>query len=172
MLTPFSLIKYKYNNDCLLHIYHTPFFLLAIYHKPQVRCILKESVVHSFYRQHLKKRGRQLAKYLYETTGDFNAFVGIVHELAQDISSTTIYEDGYRFGEQSAMMVYERYSIVGSSRVSLSVMITEFEGKIQLVAIPSGGSQAIVLKINNWGEGAFLDEFKRSLEATNEIWQR
>ncbi|MEC6746941.1 DUF6054 family protein [Marinilactibacillus sp. XAAS-LB27] len=111
-----------------------------------------------------------MVKYLYETTGNFNAFVSVVHELAQDISSTTIYEDGYRFGEQSAMMVYERYSIVGSSRVSLSVMITTFEGKIQLVAIPSGGSQAIVLKINNWGEGAFLEEFKQSLEDTNKTW--
>ncbi|MFC6465247.1 DUF6054 family protein [Marinilactibacillus sp. GCM10026970] len=113
-----------------------------------------------------------MAKYLFETTGVFNTFVSVVHELAQKISSTTVYEDGYRFGNQSAMMVYERYSIIGSSRVSLSIMITNFEGKIQLVAISSGGSQAIALKINNWGEGAFLEEFKQSLEEINKTWLR
>ncbi|WP_208560044.1 DUF6054 family protein [Marinilactibacillus kalidii] len=111
-----------------------------------------------------------MAKYLYETTGDFNKFVGVVHDVAQNISSTTVYEDGYRFADQSAMMVYERYSIVGSSRVTLSLMITTFEDSIHLVAIPSGGSQAVVLKINNWGENAFLKEFKNALETAKKTW--
>lgn len=112
-----------------------------------------------------------MAKYIYETTGDFNNFVSTVRDLAQDISATTNYEDGHQIGNTSSLMVFERYSIAGSSRLSLSVMITEIDGIIQLVAIPSSGSQAIAFKLNNIGEEAFLQRFKESLETSRKIWQ-
>ncbi|GAB2319578.1 hypothetical protein IRB23SM22_18380 [Alkalibacterium sp. s-m-22] len=79
-----------------------------------------------------------MAKYIYETTGNFDKFVTTVRDLAQEISATTNYEAGHQIGNTSSLMVFERYSIAGSSRVSLSVMITEIDGIIQLVAIPSG----------------------------------
>ena len=116
------------------------------------------------------KVGWKMAKYIYETTGDFDKFVTTVRDLAQDISATTNYEDGHQIGNTSSLMVFERYSIAGSSRVSLSVMITEIDGMIQLVAMPSGGSQAITFKLNNIGEEAFLQRFKESLETCRKTW--
>lgn len=62
------------------------------------------------------------------------------------------------------MLSFERYSMIGSSRVSLSITITETDEGIELAAIPSGGSQAVLFKVNTIGEGAFLDEFSRRLE--------
>ncbi len=58
-----------------------------------------------------------------------------------------------------AVRVFERYSMIGNNRVSLNVTLFEGEdGIIHLSGITSGGSQAAFLKINTFGEQAFLDK--------------
>lgn len=60
-----------------------------------------------------------------------------------------------------SVRVFERYSVAGSNRVSLSLTLYQDEtGEIHLSAITSGGSQAMFFKINTWGEEAFLDRLK------------
>lgn len=111
-----------------------------------------------------------MTKYVYNTEGNFDLFVETVQDIAENISSSTTYEDGHRFDNRTVLLVYERYSAVGNNRVTLSIAITKTNEGIQLVAISSGGSQAIFFKINTWGEETFLSEFSNLLENINKTW--
>lgn len=63
-----------------------------------------------------------------------------------------------------SVRVFERYSYAGGNRVSLSVTLFQVaDGPIHMSAITSGGSQAVVFKINTWGEEAFLDKLRELL---------
>lgn len=60
-----------------------------------------------------------------------------------------------------SVRVFERYSYAGGNRVSLSITLFQNgESPIHLSAITAGGSQALFLKVNTWGEEAFLDKLK------------
>lgn len=111
-----------------------------------------------------------MSKYVYKTNGNFNQFVDTVQRIAENISSSTTFEDGHHFGNHTVALVYERYSAAGSNRVSLNITITQTSEGIELVAITSGGSQALFFKINTWGEETFLNEFARQLENSEETW--
>ena len=63
-----------------------------------------------------------------------------------------------------AVRVYERYSFTGGNRVSLSLTLLQSGGRIFLSAITSGGSQAVFWKINIFGEEAFLDTIRETVE--------
>lgn len=52
--------------------------------------------------------------------------------------------------------VFERYSLIGGNRLSMSVNIIEIENDIILNVVTSGGSQGAFYKINTWGEESFL----------------
>lgn len=71
----------------------------------------------------------------------------------------------FRSGEaRCSVRVFERYSYIGSNRVSLNVTLFQNDGgDIQLSAITAGGSQAMFFKINTWGEEAFLDKLQELL---------
>ena len=63
-----------------------------------------------------------------------------------------------------SVRVFERYSYVGDNRVSLNVTLFQNgSGPIQLSAIAAGGSQAMLFKINTWGEEAFLEKLRELL---------
>ena len=63
-----------------------------------------------------------------------------------------------------SVRVFERYSMIGSNRVSLNVTLFQgSDGQIRLSAITSGGSQALFFKINTFGEQAFLDKLDEVL---------
>ena len=55
-----------------------------------------------------------------------------------------------------AVRVYERYSAMGGNRVSMAVTLVGNGQNLFLSAITSGGSQAMLFKINTWGEESFL----------------
>ena len=64
-----------------------------------------------------------------------------------------------------SVRVFERYSFLGSNRVSLSVTLFQgADGITHLSAVTSGGSQAMFFKINTWGEDAFLDKLRDVLK--------
>lgn len=100
-------------------------------------------------------------------TGDFNQ---ILHRLESgilngSISATLEASKDFSCGDaRCSIRVFERYSAVGGNRLSMS--LTLFQGqddKINLFAVTSGGSQAVLFKINTWGEEAFLDRLKELL---------
>ena len=67
-------------------------------------------------------------------------------------------------GSRCSVRVFERYSAIGSNRVSLSVtLFRAADGPIRLSAITAGGSQAMFFKINTFGEEAFLDKLRALL---------
>lgn len=71
----------------------------------------------------------------------------------------------FKMGDASCFTyVFERYSYIGSNRVSMSVTLFEKEDHILLSAISSGGSEAIFFKINTFGEEAFLDTLRPLLD--------
>lgn len=71
-----------------------------------------------------------------------------------ELEDSSDYTDG---AVRCAVRVFERYSVVGGNRVSLSVTLVGQDGKLFLSAIASGGSQAMLFKINTFGEEAFLN---------------
>jgi len=100
-------------------------------------------------------------------TGDFDLILSNIEHGIMKGSVSASLEDGSDFisdGCRCSVRVFERYSALGSNRVSLSV--TLFQGKdgtIHLSAITSGGSQAVFFKINTFGEQAFLDKLAEVL---------
>lgn len=56
-----------------------------------------------------------------------------------------------------AVRVFERYSMLGKNRLSLSVTLLGIGDTIRLSAITAGGSSAVFFKVNTLGEEAFLD---------------
>lgn len=60
-------------------------------------------------------------------------------------------------------MAFERYSYVGSNRLSLNVCVVGFDDEIYLHATTSGGSQAVFFKVNTFGESSFLNDFESQL---------
>lgn len=101
----------------------------------------------------------KLEKVIYE---DFEQLLSRIEEGILQGSISASLEDSSDFRCEEArcsVRVFERYSCVGSNRVSMSV--TLFQGKdgaIHLSAITAGGSQAVFFKLNTFGEEAFLDK--------------
>ncbi len=99
--------------------------------------------------------------------GDFDMILSNIERGIMKSSVSASLEDRSDFisdGCRCSVRVFERYSALGSNRVSLSV--TLFQGKdgtIHLSAITSGGSQAVFHKINTFGEQAFLDKLAEVL---------
>ena len=72
--------------------------------------------------------------------------------------------DFYSGDARCSVRVFERYSYAGGNRVSMNVTLFQNgNDEIRLSAITSGGSQAVLFKINTWGEEAFLDKLKEIL---------
>ena len=108
-----------------------------------------------------------MAKYTKSFQGNYNHFLKYIeNEIIQGSMSATI-EDRHQSvinNVQCTILVFERYSYVGDNRVSLNVTLFQNgSGPIQLSAIAAGGSQAMLFKINTWGEEAFLDKLKELL---------
>ena len=110
-----------------------------------------------------------MAKYETELVGDI---VDIMKKIEAGIcsgSATATLEDGSNFGSyghgaRCAVRVFERYSYLGGNRVSLNITLFEADGRIHLSAITSGGSQAMFLKFNTFGEEAFLKKLIEIVE--------
>ena len=104
-----------------------------------------------------------MAKLECELTGDFDTIVETIdHEVVNSSISATK-EDQSDFSSEDSrctVLVYERYSMFGDNRVSLNVTLYEANGRIFMSAITSGGSQAVLFKLNlldTLGEETFLD---------------
>ena len=96
-------------------------------------------------------------------TGDFDEVLHRLHDAVMHGSASASYEDGsdFHMGDvRCAVRVYERYSWIGGNRVSLNITLLGQGGRLFLSAITSGGSQAMIFKLNTFGEEAFLDTLR------------
>ena len=108
-----------------------------------------------------------MAKYECTITGDFDGVLRRLHDGVMNGSASASYEDGSDYRDRDfrcAVRVYERYSWSGGNRVSLSVTLFGVGDELMLSAITAGGSQAMFFKVNTWGEEAFLDSIRETLE--------
>lgn len=108
-----------------------------------------------------------MAKLEKRIQGNFNELLERIESGILSGSISASLEDSSDFQTANArcsVRVFERFSYAGGNRVSLSVTLFQGEdGVIQLSAITAGGSQAVFLKINTWGEEAFLDKLRELL---------
>jgi hypothetical protein len=102
-----------------------------------------------------------MAKYESMLKGDYDELLRILHNGIVNGSASASYEDGsdYRDGNvRCAVRVYERYSMIGSNRVSMNITLVGNGNDLFISAITSGGSQAVFFKINTLGEESFLKQ--------------
>lgn len=108
-----------------------------------------------------------MAKYERRFRGNFDRTLNRLHDGILGGSVTASYEDGSDFsagGVRCAVRVYERYSLSGGNRLSLTVTLMGQGESLFLSAIAAGGSQGMFLKLNTWGEEAFLDKIREIAE--------
>lgn len=105
-----------------------------------------------------------MAKLEQTIRGNFNQLLHKIESGIMNGSMSASLEDSsdfYSNGARCSVRVFERYSAIGSNRVSLSVTLFQNgDGDIHLSAITAGGSQAVFFKINTLGEEAFLDKLR------------
>ncbi|MGN0543710.1 MAG: DUF6054 family protein [Acutalibacteraceae bacterium] len=107
-----------------------------------------------------------MAKYESYLRGDFNEILRTVNNAVMGGSASATLEDSSDFNNGSArcaVRVYERYSWSGGNRVSLNVTLFSSSDDVFISAIASGGSQAVLFKVNTLGEEAFLETLSSAL---------
>ena len=108
-----------------------------------------------------------MAKLERTLSGDFNQIIKKIEKGILNGSMSASLEDSsdfYSGDARCSVRVFERYSYAGGNRVSMSVTLFQNgNDEIRLSAITSGGSQAVLFKINTWGEEAFLDKLREIL---------
>lgn len=108
-----------------------------------------------------------MAKLERTLNGDFNQIIKKIETGILNGSMSATLEDSSDFHSGDArcsVRVFERYSYAGGNRVSMNVTLFQNgHDEIRLSAITSGGSQAVLFKINTWGEEAFLDKIREIL---------
>lgn len=108
-----------------------------------------------------------MAKLEETISGNFNQLLNKIEDGILNGSMSASLEDSSDFQNGDArcsVRVFERYSYTGGNRVSLNITLFQNgEGPIRLSAITAGGSQAMIFKMNTWGEEAFLDKLRELL---------
>lgn len=108
-----------------------------------------------------------MAKLERRLNGDFNQIVKKIENGILNGSMSASLEDSsdfYSGDARCSVRVFERYSYAGGNRVSMNVTLFQNgNDEIRLSAITSGGSQAVLFKVNTWGEEAFLDKLREIL---------
>ena len=93
---------------------------------------------------------------------DFDQLIARVEKGILEGSMSASLEDSsdYTAGDaRCSHRVFERYSVLGDNRVSMSIVFFKNgDSPVYLSAITSGGSQAVLFKINTFGEEAFLEK--------------
>jgi len=108
-----------------------------------------------------------MAKYETSLLGDFDDLLGWINDGILKGSVSASFENGSDYqdgGIRCAVRVYERYSMIGSNRVSMNITLLGHGENLFVSVITSGGSQAVFFKINTLGEGSFLDRAVEIIE--------
>ena len=99
---------------------------------------------------------------------NFDTLLRKLEHVIPDSSWSAELEAGSDFKEGSArcsVRVFERYSMVGGNRLSLTLTLFQNgDEPIRLSAIAAGGSQAVFFKLNTVGEETFLSVVEKALE--------
>ncbi len=108
-----------------------------------------------------------MAKYELRLQGDFGNLLNVIESgiLGGSLSAHIEDRSDYMVGTvKCAVRVFERFSMTGSNRVSLNLTLIGNGNDLFLSAITSGGSQAVLFKLNTLGEEAFLECLRNIVE--------
>lgn len=108
-----------------------------------------------------------MAKLECSLTGDFDKVLARLENAVLTGSASASLEDSsdVEMGDvRCAVRVFERYSWIGGNRVAMSLTLLGRGDRLRLTVITAGGSQAILFKINTWGEEAFLETLARTVD--------
>ena len=100
-------------------------------------------------------------------TEDFDSLLFRVEYAVLNGSSTATLEEkaDYRTAQgRCSIRVFERYSLTGANRVSMSVTLFQAGPEVELCAITSAGSHALFFKLNTLGEDFFLETLTEKLD--------
>ncbi len=109
-----------------------------------------------------------MAKFETALCGDFDEALNYFHNGILQGSMSASYEDEsyVQFaGVRCCVRVYERYSMAGGNRLSMTLTLVGDGEDLFLSAITAGGSQGVLFKFNTWGEEAFLDTLRELARA-------
>lgn len=104
-----------------------------------------------------------MAKWEKQLNGDFDSILQHIEQgiLRGSISASLEASSDFRQGTaRCSVRVFERFSYMGGNRLSMSVTLFQNDGPICMSAVTAGGSQGVFLKVNTWGEDAFLEKLK------------
>ena len=108
-----------------------------------------------------------MAKYERELRGNFDQALEYFHNgILEGSMSASFEEESYvqYAGVRCCVRVYERYSMTGGNRLSMTLTLVGDGEDLFLSAITAGGSQGLLFKFNTWGEEAFLDTLRKLAE--------
>lgn len=104
-----------------------------------------------------------MAKLERTLRGNFDEILGDIDNAVRSRSASATFEHQSDFSSGDArcsVRAYERYSMIGSNRLGMTVTLFGSGDKLFLSAITTGGSQAVLFKFNTFGEEAFLDTIR------------
>ncbi len=107
-----------------------------------------------------------MAKYETTVKANFKQLLEKIEDgiLNGSVSATLEDSSDFIIGDaRCSVRVFERFSYMGGNRVSLSVTLFGSGDSVKISAITSGGSQAMFVKLNTFGEEAFLKKLKELL---------
>ena len=108
-----------------------------------------------------------MAKLERTLTGDFDDILWRLDQAVLNGSMSATLEDRSDFSigpVQVSVRMYERYSALGGNRVAMCVTLAGEGDRLHLTAITAGGSQAMLFKMNTFGEEACLDTLARVVD--------
>ena len=108
-----------------------------------------------------------MAKYERHLTGNFDSLLKTLDDGILGGSISASFQDGSDYSEghvRCAVRVYERYSWIGGNRLAANITLLGNGDRLFLSLISSGGSQAMFIKINTWGEEAFTEKIAKLIE--------
>ena len=104
-----------------------------------------------------------MAKFECTLRGDYDQALSYFHNGILNSSMSASFEEESYFqsaGVRVTVRVYERYSMTGGNRLSMTLTLVGDEEKLFLSGITAGGSQGVIFKFNTFGEEAFLDTLR------------
>lgn len=92
---------------------------------------------------------------------NFDETLKYFHDYLSESSFSSSFEDGSDFcagNMRVAVRVYEKYTLMGDNRLSMTVTLASDGGDIFASAITAAGGQGL-MKIWGWGEDSYLQHF-------------
>jgi hypothetical protein len=112
-----------------------------------------------------------MAKYERYVKGDFDQVLDFLDKTVRNGSLSVTLEESTALNMgnvRMAMRAYERYSLMGSNRVSLTFTLIGDGQRLFVSAMSTGGSQGMLFKINTLGEHSFLKTLVPAIESIAE----